>query len=175
MRKAIQFFSHTLPKDQDPIHVWVGKSPLPHDQLIVQLAGHHHPIEKSPAGKPYFPSESIHFNLSDTEDWLAVVFSWQTPVGIDIELIRPIDGMDQMILDCFSAKEQAYVKEKNILLRFWEIWNRKEACFKALGLGLQDNMASWECLGPDWTLVNRVWVRSLPLKNNLSGAVAFHE
>jgi hypothetical protein len=39
-------------------------------------------------------------------------------------------------------------------------------------VGLQDNMPFWDCSGNDWILVKGVWVRSIPLKENLSAAVA---
>ncbi len=171
----IRFFFKTLPKDPKSLHIWVGKTSLPHDQLIVQLTGQNLPVAKSQNGKPYFPDSSLHFNLSDSEDRLAIAFSWRHPVGIDMEVIRPIEGMDQLIQDCFSAREQAYVKEKETLIRFWQIWNRKEACFKALGLGLQDHMDDWDCFGNGWISVKGIRVRSLPIQENLSIAVAFHE
>jgi len=173
MQKEIRFFKKQLPKDKDAIHIWIGKSDLPHDRLISQLIGQNLDIKALPSGKPYFLNSSLYFNLSDTEDWIAIAFSWQVPIGIDIETIRPVEGMDRLISDYFSSKEQAYVKEKDALTRFWKIWNRKEACLKTLGLGLQDNMARWDCLGDGWIFVNNVWVQSLSIKNNLSGAIAF--
>jgi len=179
VKKKVLFFENKPPEDKTAIHVWVGKADLPHEKLLCHWLGTYlgaSPIElsKTSTGKPYLPSSPLHFNLSDSDDWLAIAFSWEAPVGIDIETIRPIDGMEQLILDCFSSKEQAYVKQKDTLVRFWEIWNRKEACFKALGLGLQDNMADWDCSGNGWVSVNNTWVSSMPMKYNLSAAVAIH-
>lgn len=177
MKKDVLFFTTTPPEDQTAIHIWLGKSDLPHEELLSHWIGKYlgfsPPIlSTTPTGKPYLADSPLHFNLSDSGGWIAIAFSWEGPVGIDLETIRPIEGMDQLILDCFSPREQSYVNEKDTLLRFWEIWNRKEACLKAKGLGLQDNMAKWDCFGNDWIYVNQVWVHSLPIKDNLSTAVA---
>jgi phosphopantetheinyl transferase len=178
MKKRVLFFAQKPPEDKNAIHIWVGKAALPHEELLCRLIGLYlgsppSKLTSGPGGKPYLPDSPLHFNLSDSEDWLAIAFHWGTPVGIDLEVIRPIEEMDPLILNCFSKREQVYVREKETLARFWEIWNRKEACLKALGLGLQDRMAEWDCFGKNWVEVKDVWVSSCPMKHNLSAAVAF--
>lgn len=180
MKKPVLFFSDTPPADKKAIHIWMGKSSLPHDILIKHLAqkylGDTPPsVSKSVNGKPYLLNSDLYFNLSDSEGSVAIAFHWNAPVGIDIETIRPLENMEELITDYFSKNEQSYIREKNTTLRFWEIWNKKEACFKALGTGLQDNMAEWDCVGKNWVRVNGIWVRSIAIKNNLSAAVAIHE
>jgi len=177
VEKKVLFFTEQPPVDREAIHIWLGKTALPHEQSLRRLIGQYlgappPQMVTGPTGKLYLPDSPLHFNLSDADDWIAMAFSWEAPVGIDIETIRPIEGMEQVITDCFSPKEQAYVQEKDTLVRFWQIWNRKEACLKALGLGLQDDMRSWDCSGQDWISVDKVWVRSLPAPHNLSAAVA---
>ena len=183
--KERYFFTQKPPKDQSAIHIWLGKVNLSHEQHLRQVLSHYLDcpsvnIATSTEGKHYLPDSSLHFNLSDSDDWLAIALSWEAPVGIDIETIRPIDGTKQIILDNFSPNEQTFVNSPNdsevndYLGRFWEIWNRKEACLKALGIGLQDNMSHWDCCGEDWIFVNEVWVRSVPMGHNLSAAVAIH-
>lgn len=89
-------------------------------------------------GKPYLENSSLQFNLSHSEPWLACAFCLQTPVGIDIETMRPFDEMDGVISNCFSVREQAYVNQGppvGKIARFWRLWCRKEACLKALGCG----------------------------------------
>lgn len=182
MRKKILFFTEKPPEDKTAIHIWLGKAVFSHEEhlrrIISQyLRSSNITFATEATGKLYLPGAPLHFNLSDSEDWLAIAFSWEAPVGIDIESIRPIDGMEQLVLDCFSPREQAYVyssgkRQEEALVRFWEIWNRKEACFKALGLGLQNKMDEWDCYGNDWIFVHGVWVRSLPNRHQLSAAVA---
>ena len=177
MKKKILLFTEEPPADRSAIHIWLGKSELPHEKCLSQLIERYlgfSPlrIETTPTGKPYLPNSPLSFNLSDTEDWLAVAFSWEAPIGIDIEVIRPIEEMEGLMVDCFSPREQAYVKSQNSVERFWEIWTRKEAYCKALGLGLQDQMNRLDCYGKGWILVNNVWVRSFFMKENFSAAVA---
>lgn len=179
MKKEVIFFTETPPDDKTAIHVWLGQSTLPHQKLLKQflklyLGTSPSRLAKNPNGKLYLPRSPLHFNLSDCDEWTAIAFSWEGPIGIDIETIRPIEEIEQILLDHFSAKERDYINSSatHRCERFWEIWNRKEACFKALGLGLQDNMQEWDCSGEGWIFVDKVWVRSLPLRGNLSTAIA---
>ncbi len=185
MKKTVLFFTEKPPLDNQAIHIWLGKTTLSHEEhlchiLKLYLGSSPIKLSKSPTGKLYLANSSLHFNLSDSEDWLAIALSWEAPVGIDIETLRPLEEMKQMVEDYFSLKEQSYVYPKKAiskeetLARFWEIWNRKEACFKALGSGLQDEMNRWDCFGNDWVFVNRVWVRSVRVNHPLSAAVAIY-
>ncbi|HSX14174.1 MAG TPA: 4'-phosphopantetheinyl transferase superfamily protein [Chlamydiales bacterium] len=178
MKKKILFFTQDPPADTHAIHVWLGASTGSHEEILYQIlcrylkAPFH--LERTSKGKLYIPNSPLNFNLSDCQEHLAICFNWGSPVGIDIEIIRPIEEMKQIIQDHFSWKEQAYIyacKTKKIA-RFWEIWNRKEACLKALGIGLQDNMKEWDCSGKNWILVKRTYVRSIPVPYKLSAAVA---
>ena len=134
---------------------------------------------RGPSGKPYLVDSPLQFNLSHSKDWLAILFGWHSPVGIDIEQIRPLPGAEQIIEECLSEREKSYVRGANHLSRFWETWNRKEACLKALGLGIQKNMIDWECLGSeeaeDWFFMQKrgLWVRSYSVNPALSMALAF--
>lgn len=177
MKKEILFFTEDPPKDKAAIHVWFSKTDLPHEKLLKELLGRYlgeapKDLATTPEGKLYLPDQSLYFNLSDSDGWLAVAFSWQQAIGIDVERVYPIDEMDQVVLNCFSSREQEYVKEKDSLVRFWQIWNRKEACCKARGVGLQDNMKEWDCFGEEWVSVKDTWVKSLSLQDSFSGAVA---
>ncbi|MCK4934333.1 MAG: 4'-phosphopantetheinyl transferase superfamily protein [Simkaniaceae bacterium] len=180
MQKKILFFTQNPPLDKDAIHIWMGKTKLSHEMQLRHLLelylGFPPPkFVTNSKGKLYLPDSPLHFNLSDSKEWLAIAFSWEAPVGIDIETIRPIEEMDQFIIDYFSKEEQAYIKEKDSIVRLFEIWSRKEACFKAMGIGLQDDMDRWNCCGKDWIFVNEVWVKSLPIGNNLAAAVAIYQ
>lgn len=179
MDPKILFFTDKPPEDREAIHIWLGKPAFSHEDLLQELVGRYlgpsfpQKILYSNTRKPYLAGTPLHFNLSDVQEWVAVAFHWNRPVGIDIERIQPVERMEQLIQELFSLEEQQYVQEKEPLLRFWEIWTRKEACLKALGIGLQDNMREWSCAGRrPWTIVKNVAVHSLPMPPSLAAAVA---
>jgi 4'-phosphopantetheinyl transferase len=91
-------------------------------------------------GKPFCatqpPEWSICFNLSHSENAAALAISNGFEVGIDVELVRPID--EGMPLQVFSIQERAQFSALPNAERqevFFESWARKEACLKALGTG----------------------------------------
>lgn len=179
VEKEVLFFDRKPPKNQTAIHLWLGKETYSHDEHLNQILKEYlgvsvFKLATSPKGKRYLPDFPLHFNLSDSDGWLAIAFSWETPIGIDIESMRPIEGMNQIIHDSFSPDEQAYVQfsDEDKVSRFWEIWSRKEACLKALGIGLQDEMSQWDCFGNGWVNVNKTWVKSIPVNHPLSVAIA---
>jgi len=177
MNQKIIFFKETPPQDKTAIHVWFGTQEVSHEESLLSVLKKYFdtplpPLAKTAEGKLYLPNSPLHFNLSDTEGYLAIVLSWQAPVGIDIEQIREVEEIDSLIANYFSPEEQAYIKKEDTLIRFWEIWNRKEAVCKALGIGLQNDLSSWDCLGKEWILVHNVWVHSIQIREGISSAIA---
>ncbi len=98
-------------------------------------------------GKPYIKDCDIHFNISHCEDTLACAFS-DSPIGIDIEKIRPISL--SIAKRFFSPKEQEYIwgyipnevdfkycENLEILERFYRIYTIKEAICKKSGIGIK--------------------------------------
>jgi 4'-phosphopantetheinyl transferase len=95
------------------------------------------------AGKPFLASEEdapeIHFNVSHAGQLVLFAFSWDCPVGIDVECIRPMEEMDQVAERSFSAQEYRKfqrIREPARLKAFYHCWTRKEALVKATGEGL---------------------------------------
>lgn len=97
--------------------------------------------------KPYIKNCNIHFNISHCENILVCAFS-ESPIGIDIEKIRPISL--NITKRFFSENEQEYVfghKPDNeeykycdsleILERFYRIYTIKEAICKKSGIGIR--------------------------------------
>ncbi len=104
-------------------------------------------FERGNFGKPYLLESVIFFNLSYSDNYIAVVFSRQE-VGIDIE---EISNCKFKIMDrFFTSNEQSYIKNSNNLnmtnQRFYEIWTRKEAFIKRDGRGLNIPLRSFDVL-----------------------------
>ncbi len=91
-------------------------------------------------GKPYLKdTPGLHFNMSHSDDWALIGVSMLGPIGIDIEVMTPMDDTDLLAQKNFSAAEYAAFKKTppdQRLASFLRCWTRKEACLKALGSGL---------------------------------------
>ena len=97
-------------------------------------------------GKPFAEDLSIHFNISHSEDFVVCAVA-DTPVGIDIEKIRPINLKtakkfcnEDELLYIFghmpAENDFAETTDTVLLTRFFEIWTKKEAYGKCIGEGL---------------------------------------
>ncbi|CAO3439445.1 4'-phosphopantetheinyl transferase family protein [Azospirillum endophyticum] len=89
-------------------------------------------------GKPTL-SGGPSFNLSDSEDSLAIAVAAEGRIGVDIERLRPIESADGIADRFFHAAECAALwalgperRDEGFLLA----WTRKEAFIKAAGVGL---------------------------------------
>ncbi len=93
-------------------------------------------LAKGPLGKPYLKNyPDFYFNISHSKGGVAVVFS-DSPVGIDIELLRE---PDLKVADrYFCENERNYINSRpdNQSARFFEIWTKKEAYVKQSGEGI---------------------------------------
>ena len=90
----------------------------------------------------YPSAKNFDFNLSHSGDWV-VLASSDGRVGIDVELIKPIDlGIAR---ECFHDKEIEHLHgdpEKK-LENFYKIWTLKESFIKAIGEGLSYPLKSF--------------------------------
>lgn len=88
-------------------------------------------------GKPFCKGhEYLHFNISHSGEWIVCAMD-VSPVGIDVELIAPID---------IEVAEQYFSKEEYELLAalsgdeqtrfFYHLWTCKESYLKLNGMGL---------------------------------------
>jgi 4'-phosphopantetheinyl transferase len=97
----------------------------------------------SPHGKPSLPSAAtppvVHFNVSHSEDVALIALTTDLPVGVDVEMVRPVPDMDTIAARYFTAAEAraiAAVPAGERTLAFFLCWTRKEAFSKAVGEGL---------------------------------------
>ena len=82
----------------------------------------------------------IHFNISHAGSYIACVVS-DEPVGIDIELIKPIDI--KIAERFFAPDETTYITADDSIFRFYEVWTKKESRIKWEGKGLHIPLPSF--------------------------------
>lgn len=95
-------------------------------------------------GKPYLKNNNnFHFNISHSGDWIVCAID-EYPVGIDIELIQPINL--SIAERFFSSEEYSYIISSPIdkqLSLFYDIWTLKECYIKMIGKGLSISLNSF--------------------------------
>jgi 4'-phosphopantetheinyl transferase len=91
-------------------------------------------------GKPLLQGVGgVHFNLSHSGQLAVLAVSTSGPLGVDIESVRPLPDMLDIARRFFCPEEIAELEELHGEARvaaFFACWTRKEACLKALGVGL---------------------------------------
>lgn len=94
---------------------------------------------KTAEGKPYLGDSNIlHFNASHSSNMFVVTFS-DSPVGIDVEFVRPLPDLDSVALDICSETEYNYFNHlpgQDQLRYFFKLWSVKESFLKLTGSGL---------------------------------------
>lgn len=88
----------------------------------------------------------ISFNLSHSRGCVAVATSRYGPIGIDVESALP-DSRLEIVPDVLTAREQGMLRllgRRKQWDRFIRLWTVKEACGKALGLGMGIQFATFE-------------------------------
>jgi len=94
-----------------------------------------------PRGKPELAHGATHFNMSRSHDLAIVAIGRSGAIGVDIERVR--DGVDDEITRCFAARAHALLRGLPKAARqeaFFRAWTRMEACAKARGAGLEENL-----------------------------------
>lgn len=90
-------------------------------------------------GKPFVANQSVHFNISHSNELSLYAFSRDTEIGIDIEYWRERKYFDGIIDSNFSEQEQAIyhgLDEPLKIASFYQGWTCNEAYIKAIGMGL---------------------------------------
>ena len=106
---------------------------------------------ESEKGRPYIDGADLPFSLSRTKNLFAfVVGKGKQYLGIDIEQIKPEIDFVGIARSHFSHREQQLVlSQKNISDQkslFFEIWTRKEALLKAIGIGINTELSKVQVL-----------------------------
>jgi 4'-phosphopantetheinyl transferase len=91
-----------------------------------------------PHGKPELDwPESLHYNLSHSDEWIVCAVDKTAPIGVDIERIR--EAHPRVAKRFFHPREQDFLRqqpESERLGAFFNIWTAKESFVKALGYGI---------------------------------------
>lgn len=92
-------------------------------------------------GKPFLvTNQNVHFNISHAGHYIACVVA-DRAVGIDVEVIKPIDL--KIAERFFASDETIYIMSGEKVLRFYEVWTKKESHIKWDGKGLHKSLASF--------------------------------
>ena len=93
---------------------------------------------EGPFGKPSLVSERCAFNMSHSHDVAVIAVAPQGDIGVDVEVLRPVNDALQIAERNFTPAEHrallASAPAERVLV-FMRIWTRKEACLKAVGSG----------------------------------------
>lgn len=104
-------------------------------------------------GKPQCENVPLFFSLAHSGDFAVCAVS-EKKVGIDIEKIRPLNMLSsrrfaseneiKYIFGCVPTQSDYESEDRGVLERFFEVWTKKEAYGKMLGVGMGYDMKNTE-------------------------------
>jgi len=94
-------------------------------------------FERNGHGKPFLADEELEFNVSHSRDRLLIAVTAGRTVGVDIEFRRNGINMDAIADRWFAPEEREFFQAlEKPEQGFFDIWAKKEAYVKALGMGI---------------------------------------
>jgi 4'-phosphopantetheinyl transferase len=97
-------------------------------------------FETDVQGKPrLLNAGGLEFNLSHSVHQCLIGISTQRPIGVDVEVVQPVTDAEALARRQFTPSEFEQWQRNPAGDRdrvFLQGWTRKEACLKALGVGL---------------------------------------
>ncbi|MDC2864276.1 4'-phosphopantetheinyl transferase family protein [Bacillus sp. BP-3] len=111
----------------------------------IQMLPYQVPIDRTcsncklPHGRPQLPNGMPHFSVSHSGEIVGVAFTASTPVGFDVEQLKPKLDVATMSEGVLTDLEFAQIKKLTIeeqVKGFLIYWTRKESLLKATGEGL---------------------------------------
>jgi phosphopantetheinyl transferase len=93
-----------------------------------------------PLLSPGYPD--VFFNLSHSGGVSVLAFDLNGHIGIDVEHMVPGFDFQSITHHFFTRREAEYINSTETLSsrRFYQLWTRKEALLKALGIGISGNL-----------------------------------
>ncbi|WP_350280987.1 4'-phosphopantetheinyl transferase superfamily protein [Kribbella sp. HUAS MG21] len=124
---------------ESSVHVWLapaGPRAAAHDFLLglASTLVDRPTLTHDAAGRPHIPGLAV--SITYTHHRLAVAASYDGPIGVDLEEIRPRD-FRPLADRWFTPRELDWTaRQPDRLTAFLRLWTAKEAVGKALGTGL---------------------------------------
>jgi len=101
-------------------------------------------FERNGHGKPFLKDTDIEFNVSHSRDRLLVAVTTGRAIGVDIEFRRSGINMDAIADRWFAPEEREFFQGlEKPEEAFFDIWAKKEAYVKALGIGIFKELNSF--------------------------------
>lgn len=98
-------------------------------------------FNRNAQGKPFLENGGLEFNVSHSRDRLLIAVTAGRAVGVDIEFRREGLNMRSIAKRWFAPEEQAFFENRaDPAEGFFEIWAKKEAYVKALGVGIYKDL-----------------------------------
>jgi 4'-phosphopantetheinyl transferase len=91
-------------------------------------------------GKPFSEDNlMLRFNMSNSGRRVVYAFSLDEEIGIDLERLREMSDLDELIEKNYNTYEQNYINKlpEKRQYRFFKFWTIKEAYLKAIGVGMR--------------------------------------
>ena len=110
--------------------------PRPTDPKLIEFV---YGPQGKPALTPRTKNDDVQFNLAHADSVGLVAVTRTAAIGVDIERIRPLSDMNQLVHRFFSPRESRAFQKLAAELKpaaFFNLWTRKEAWLKATGQGI---------------------------------------
>lgn len=107
------------------------------------------PLYRDASGRPRVAGDAVWTSLSHADGWVAVAVDACGPIGIDVEPVDRAPVMDEVADSVVHPAERGLLTVCDARSRrraLLALWVRKEAVLKALGVGLQVDMASFTAM-----------------------------
>ena len=131
------------------------------------------------SAKPKCLLNNIHdFNISHSDNTMAVVLSNQSRCGIDVEFIRSLKYKDKIMKRFFSFDEIAVINRSiDAKSEFFRHWTLKEASVKCFSKGMYGNAKNYNIVADRVVCIEdneNIYCKTMQLKNGFL-SVAFAE
>lgn len=98
-------------------------------------------------GKPFVDGVDINFNLSHSNNAVAIALSWDDELGVDIEQQQSRQFSIEFLTRCCTSRELKLLKDSATPeADFYALWTLKEAALKAAGKGLSLKLTELELI-----------------------------
>lgn len=112
-------------------------------------------FEYTRLGKPLVSDCALQFSLAFSGDEAVFAFSIVESVGVDIEKVDICFSFESLLREHFVQEEIAAIG--GLPISFHRHWTRKEACAKALGVGLTQPLSNYNVTGAPES-----WIHAAP-------------